>query len=184
MKIPVTEIEQLSSKTVYQNPWMRVREDGIQRSDGSTGIYGVVEKPDFAVIAAIEAGKLYLVEQYRYPIGERCWELPQGSLEQSPDATPLEVAQTELLEETGLKANKMQHAGHLLQAPGYSNQGYHIFVASELTAGEQALGVEVQGLIVKAFNLSEVESMIVKGVIRDGTTVATLGLLRLRRLLG
>ena len=48
------EIKTLSTKVVYANPWMTVREDAIERADGSPGIYGVVEKPDFAVVAAIE----------------------------------------------------------------------------------------------------------------------------------
>ena len=43
-------------------------------------MYGIVEKPDFAVIAAIENGKVYLVEQLRYPVGSRFWELPPGIL--------------------------------------------------------------------------------------------------------
>ena len=47
------EIQTLSSSVVYQNRWMTVREDKIIRADGSSGIYGVVEKQDFAVIAAV-----------------------------------------------------------------------------------------------------------------------------------
>lgn len=75
------EIRTLSSKIVYQNRWMRVREDAIERPDGSKGIYGVVEKPDFAVIIPWDRGGLHLVEQHRYPVGARYWELPQGSWE-------------------------------------------------------------------------------------------------------
>ena len=57
---------------------MRVREDTIRRRDGSIGIYGVVEKPDFVVIVPIEDdGRLHLVEQYRYPVEGRYWELPK-----------------------------------------------------------------------------------------------------------
>ena len=37
-----------SSREVYRNPWLRVREDTVERDDGSHGIYGVVERPDFA----------------------------------------------------------------------------------------------------------------------------------------
>ena len=47
-------IETIGTRIVYQNRWVRVREDAIHRRDGSTGIYGVVEKPDFAVIAPCE----------------------------------------------------------------------------------------------------------------------------------
>jgi ADP-ribose pyrophosphatase len=62
-------IETTSTRLVYENRWMRVREDTIRRRDGSIGIYGVVEKPDFVVIVPVEDdGRVHLVEQYRYPV--------------------------------------------------------------------------------------------------------------------
>src|ERR1700736_5982121 len=74
-------IETTSTRFVYENRWMRVREDAIRRRDGSEGIYGVVEKPDFVVIVPVEEdGGVHLVEQYRYPVRGRYWELPQGAL--------------------------------------------------------------------------------------------------------
>jgi len=69
---------------------MRVREDAIRRRDGSSGIYGVVEKPDFVVIVPVDDdGRLHLVEQFRYPVKGRYWELPQGSWEEVAGADPL-----------------------------------------------------------------------------------------------
>ena len=86
-------IETTSARLVYENRWMRVREDTIRRPDGSSGIYGVVEKPDFVVIVPVDDdGRLHLVEQYRYPVKGRYWELPQGSWEQASGAEPLEMA--------------------------------------------------------------------------------------------
>ena len=85
-------IETTSTRLVYENRWMRVREDTIRRRDGSTGIYGVVEKPDFVVIIPVEDdGRVHLVEQYRYPVKGRYCELPQGSWEQEPGADPMEI---------------------------------------------------------------------------------------------
>ena len=55
------EVQTVSTTVVYQNRWMTVREDDIIRADGSAGIYGVVEKPDFAVTAAVQDGIIYLV---------------------------------------------------------------------------------------------------------------------------
>lgn len=82
-----------------------MKEDEILRPDGSTGIYGVVEKKDFAVIAAIEGDSIYMVEQFRYPVQERFWELPQGSWEDC-DVEPEVLARAELKEETGIIAKK------------------------------------------------------------------------------
>jgi 8-oxo-dGTP pyrophosphatase MutT (NUDIX family) len=82
---------------------MRVREDAICR--GSEGIYGIVEKPDSVVIVPVEDdGRINLVQQYRYPIGARYWEFPQGAWEQTPGADPDDVARGELQEKTGLNA--------------------------------------------------------------------------------
>ena len=180
--MPTPEIARTSSEVVYQNRWMRVREDRILRADGSPGIYGVVEKPDFAVIAAVEDGCVHLVEQYRYPVGARLWELPQGSWEQS-GTDPLVLAAAALREETGLTARAMTHVGRLLLACGYSSQGYDIFFATDLEQRGTRLDPEEQGLVSRAFPLAEFERMIGRGVIQDATTVAAFGLLRLRGLL-
>ena len=117
MTVQHKEIECLSERVVFENRWMRLREDRIRRQDGSEALFSVVDKPHFAVIAAIDKGVIHLVEQYRYPLGARFWELPQGSLQTRTDATPLEVARTELLEETGLTASTMIHVGRLALAP-------------------------------------------------------------------
>ena len=63
------DITTTGTRVVYENRWMRVREDAIRRRDGSAGIYGVVDKPDFVVIAPVEAGVVHLVQQFRYPAG-------------------------------------------------------------------------------------------------------------------
>ena len=178
------EITTVATKSVYENRWMRVREDVILRQDGSKGIYGVVEKPDFAVIAPVEDdGSVHLVEQYRYPVGARFWELPQGSWEHAPGADPLEVARGELLEETGLIAGQMIYAGHLFQGYGYATQGYHVFVAQRLQRTASKLDHEEQGLITNRFSRSALVKMICDGEIKDATTVATLGLLQMKNLL-
>ena len=67
------EILTTGSKVVYRNRWMTVREDAILRANGSAGIYGVVDKPDFAVIAAVQGQSIYLVEQYQMCIRDSSW---------------------------------------------------------------------------------------------------------------
>lgn len=177
------DITTTGTRVVYENRWMRVREDAIRRRDGSAGLYGVVEKPDFVAIAAVEAGVIHLVQQYRYPVRGRWWELPQGVWDARPDADPVEAARAELAEETGLRAAAMTHAGRLFTAYGTTNQGYHVFLASGLTAGERRPEVEEQDLIARPFALADVEAMIRDGAIADSVTVAALGLLRLKGML-
>ncbi len=177
------DIVTTGTRIVYENRWMRVREDAIRRRDGSAGIYGVVEKPDFVVVAPVQAGIVHLVQQYRYPVQGRWWELPQGTWDARPDADPAEAARAELAEETGLRAATMAHAGRLFTAYGTMNQGCHVFLASGLTRGAAALEAEEQDLITRPFALHEVEAMIRDGAIADSVTVAALGLLRLKGLL-
>ena len=173
------EIETTASTVVYRNRWISVREDTIVRADGSPGLYSVVDKPDFAVIAAVQDGHIHLVEQYRYPVGRRFWELPQGSWEAgAPD--PVALARAELREETGLSAGVMRHAGRLYGSYGLTSQAFDLFFATELSPGERALDPEEQGLITRAFTLAEFEAMVCDGVIVDAATVAALGLLRLK----
>ncbi len=177
------DIRTISSRVVYDNRWMRVREDAIERQDGSPGIYGVVEKAEFAVIVPIDKGTIHLVEQYRYPVQGRYWELPQGSWEDAPETDPLELARAELLEETGLTAESMLHVGHLYECYGYSTQGYHIYLAQGLQPGEAQREHTEQDMVTRAFALDEVLTMIAEGVIKDSATVAALGMLRLKGLL-
>jgi ADP-ribose pyrophosphatase len=168
------------SREVYLNRWMRVREDAVQFPNGAQGIYGVVEKPDFVAIVPIDTNKrIHLVQQYRYPVGGRYWEIPQGSWEDKPGTDPEVVAMAELREETGLRAGRLVRVGHLFQAYGFSNQGYHLYVATELEQGQATPETTESDMISQGFTISEVRQMIMGGEIKDATTVAAFGYLLL-----
>ena len=175
------EIETLSTRVVYENPWTRVREDAIRRQDGSAGIYGVVEKNDFVVVVPIEPdGSIHLVEQYRYPVGARFWELPQGAWQDDDAPDPLALAHGELAEETGLRAGSMEPIGELFPSYGYATQRFRIFVATDLTPGERLLDAEELGLVTRRFAWPDVLRMLTDGTIKDAMTVSAFGLLALR----
>ena len=183
----------LSSRIAYENRWLRLREHIIRRPDGSDGLYGVIERDDFVVVAAVDetgpgggAGhgrSLTLVEQFRYPIGQRLWELPMGMWEERPDATPAQIAAGELAEETGLVASAMRHAGTLFQGAGYSNQKGHVFLATGLGRTAVAREASEQDMVARAFPLPEVEAMIADGRIACMVTIAAFGLLRIKGML-
>ena len=119
-------MQTLSSRQVYANPWMTVREDAVRLADGSDGIYGVIDKPTYALVIPREGDRLRLVEQFRYPVGRRRWEFPAGTAADRADVDPAELAACELQEETGLVAAKMQRIGYLEVAPGMSSQDGHV----------------------------------------------------------
>ncbi|RZT88043.1 NUDIX domain-containing protein [Pseudonocardia sediminis] len=173
-------IETLSSRQVYANSWMTVREDGIRRPDGSEGIYGVVDKPTYAlVVPRDDAGALHLVEQFRYPVGERRWEFPAGTAPERADQDPAELAVRELVEETGLVAGRMELLGMLDVAPGMSSQRGHVYLATELTAGPPRREHTEQDMRAAWFSPAEFDAKIARGELTDAQTLAAYTLLRL-----
>jgi 8-oxo-dGTP pyrophosphatase MutT (NUDIX family) len=168
-------IATLSSREVYRNRWMRLREDRILRSNGEKGIYGVVEKDDAAIILPIDQGRVWLVEQFRYTIQERALELPQGGWEMEVE-NPEELARGELKEELGLDAAQMTCLGTLWIAYGFTRQRQHVFLATGLTPTERDPDTEEHDLIVRSVPVEEFEQMMLDGVIRDNCTLAAWGL--------
>jgi len=158
---------------------MRLREDDIQRIDGSHGIYSYVEKPDFALIIAMENNGFHMIEQYRYPIRRRSWEFPQGTLPDLATTAPELLAREELRQETGLTAGTLRHLGHLYCASGMATQGFDVFLATDLTHGKADLEIEEQDLRHQWFSREQVEQMIREGVITDDSTLAAYTLLLL-----
>ncbi len=173
-------IKRLSSKVVYQNQWMTVREDKIVRESGTEGIYGIVEKPHFAIIIPKQGVQLYLVRQYRYALKHYCWEFPQGACKSNPDISPEALAKAELKEETGFSAAHWHELGEQALAPGFCSQTYHIYLAEQLTPGETQLDLEEEGLNCRGFSISEVEAMILDGEIIDSTSINAFAMARLK----
>jgi len=168
-------ITTLSSREVYRNHWMRLREDEILRSNGQKGIYGVVEKDDSAIILPIDRGQVWLVEQFRYTIQERALELPQGSWEMKVD-DPEELARGELKEEMGLDAAEMTCLGTLWIAYGFLRQRQHVFLATGLTRTEKDPDAEEHDLVVRSVAVEDFEAMMLNGTIRDNCTLSAWGL--------
>jgi 8-oxo-dGTP pyrophosphatase MutT (NUDIX family) len=168
-------IRTLSSREVYRNRWMRVREDQIERSNGVPGIYGVVDKEPCAVIIPLDGDSLYLVEQFRYTVQRQCMEFPQGGWEQA-DVDIEELARGELREETGFTARSIVYLGPMYVAYGFANQVQHAFLATGLVAGETDFDPEEHDLRLHRVSVERFEQMLLTGEIRDCCTLAAWGL--------
>ena len=162
-------ITTLSSREIYRNHWMRLREDHILRSNGEQGIYGVVEKDDAAIILPIDDGRVWLVEQFRYTIQERALELPQGGWEMEIE-DPEELARGELREELGLNAAEMIHLGTLWIAYGFTRQKQYVYLATGLTPTAKDPDAEEHDLAHRNVSVDEFEQMMRDGTIRDNCT--------------
>uniref|UniRef100_UPI0015F058EA NUDIX domain-containing protein n=1 Tax=Pseudonocardia pini TaxID=2758030 RepID=UPI0015F058EA len=158
---------------------MTVREDAIRRADGTDGVYGVVDKPTYALVIPRDGDRLHLVEQFRYPIGLRRWEFPAGTAPDRADQDPTELAVRELVEETGLRAGRMERIGLLDVAPGMSSQRGFVFLATGLTEGRPQREHSEQDMRQAWFTTREFEQMIVAGEITDSQSIAAYQLLLL-----
>ncbi len=173
-------MQTLNSRIVYRNRWMTVREDQVRRPDGSQGIFGVVEKPEAAIVIPIEQGRVHMVQQFKYPVGGRFWEFPQGTWEQASGYTIEELARGELREETGLAAGRLELLARIYIAYGFLRQPMHVFLATELTQFDAQPEHEEQDMIRASFPWSEFHRMVEEGEIADAQTLAALSLLRLK----
>jgi 8-oxo-dGTP pyrophosphatase MutT (NUDIX family) len=173
-------IRQLSSRLVYRNPWLALREDRIERQDGSHGIYTVIDRPDFAVIIPLEDEGFHLVSQYRYPTAARFWEFPQGCFpDWRPVVDPIELASAELAEETGLRAGSLVDIGRLLGWQGASGQAFNVVLATDLRQGPTDREIGEQDMRHEWFSRTDFDRMIRAGEIRDNSTLAAYSLLML-----
>ncbi len=169
-----------SSREAYRNPWIRVREDIVELADGSTGLYGVVERPDFALVLPAEQQGFWLVEQFRYPIGRRSWEFPQGTWTPGSSGTAEDLARTELAEETGLRAASVAHLGRLDLAPGLSTQQFDVWLATDLTSGPTAREASEADMRTALVPEADLHAMIRDGRFTDAPSLAAYSLFRLR----
>lgn len=122
----------LTSRTAYENAWLRVREDEVLRPDGKPGIYGVVEiRPSIGVLAFNEKNEVALVGQWRYTLNRYTWEIVRGGSSEG-ETDLMAVARRELQEETGFDASAWEAWGSADVCNGVTTDVQHFFVARDL----------------------------------------------------
>ncbi|HEY6500039.1 MAG TPA: NUDIX hydrolase [Streptosporangiaceae bacterium] len=173
------DIRTLGSRVVYQDSWIRLRQDQIERRDGSQGTYAVVEKRDFALVIPAQNGGFHLVEEYRYPIQRRTWSFPQGGFPAGQTGEPAELARLELRQETGFTARELTRLGFLHCSHGTTNQACHLFLATGLAMGAPERELEEQDMRQQWVTRDRFEEMVRDGVITDDSTLAAYALLLL-----
>lgn len=159
---------------MYDNKWIRVREDQVLNPSGGRGIYGVVEYKNLAVgvVPVDDEGFTWLVGQYRYTLNRFEWEIPEGGCPAGEE--PLACAQRELREETGLVAERYELiAGDLQLSNSTTNEVAYLFLARGISFA-QANPEDTEKLEVKRVPLKEAIRMAMQGEIRDGMSVIAL----------
>ena len=164
--------EMVSQETVYEGVIVNVRRDKARLMDGRITNREVVEHPGgVAVFAMDDQGRVALVRQYRYPMGEETLELPAGKLE--PGEDPVSGALRELKEETGAVPDTFLPMGVVLPSPGCLGERLHLFLARGLHMEKQHLD-EDEFLNVERIPFSEMVHRVMDGEIEDGKTIAAV----------
>ena len=158
----------ISSKKIYDNRWISVREDAVIQPDGERGIYGVVHFKNIAIgVLAVEDEFVYLVGQYRYALEKYSWEIPEGGCAAGEE--PLHAAQRELEEETGLRALNWRKLGESYLSNSVSDELAVWFVATELQQGERR-PEGTEKLEVRRVTFKEALHMVMSGEISDAVS--------------
>lgn len=178
----------LESKKIYENAWIRVQEDQVINPSGGRGIYGTVSFKNKAlgIVPIDENGFTWLVGQYRYPLNEYSWEIPMGGgkiVENSQDIETqlLEAAQRELLEETGLVAQKWTKIARIHTSNSVTDEEGFVFLAQELSQTNSS-PEETEELEVTKIHLSQALQMVMDDKITDA--ISMIGIMKAAKMLG
>ncbi|MEJ2006490.1 MAG: NUDIX hydrolase [Cyclobacteriaceae bacterium] len=174
--------KKLNSKMIYDNPWITLREDDVINPGGGKGIYGTVHFKNLAIgiVPVDEEDFTWLVGQYRYPLDQFSWEIPEGGGPLHID--PIVSARRELREETGITAQKWERISTIHTSNSVSDEVGYIYLATMLSFGEPDREESEEDLQVRRIHLSEAVSMVMDNQITDSLSIA--GLLKAGRLRG
>jgi ADP-ribose pyrophosphatase len=169
----------LSSRPVYANKWISVREDLVALPDGRTTVYGVVSCGHcVGLLPFVDPDTVLLVRQYRYVAGRPTWEMPTGGVHAGE--TLEQAAQRELAEETGHRARYLVRVSTYHTSKSVVDETAHLFLAEGLHSADTTPD-ETEFIDVRAFPFDTVLQMVLDGEIVDSMTIVAMLLAARRR---
>jgi len=163
----------LDSKLIYDNPWINLVEHNVLNPAGNKGIYSVVNFKGLAIgILPLDEDKnTWLVGQWRYPLGQYSWEIPEGG--GKLDIDPIESAKRELKEETGLIAKNYQEICKMHTSNSVCNETAIIYLATELSQSD-AEPEDTEDLKIMKLPFVEAYKMVIDGEITDSLSMVAI----------
>ncbi len=163
---------QLSSRSLFEGRVVSVRVDEVRLAGGGSAVREVVDhRPAVVIVPIDDLGRVLMVRQYRYAVGETLLEAPAGIMEDGEE--PSETAQRELQEEVGRIAGDLRKLGEFWATPGFCNELMHAYVARDLRHSDLPAD-EDEDITVVPVPMAEALDMIRSGHIRDAKTIAAL----------
>jgi len=168
----------VSSKHIYRNPWMSLREDIAMMPNGRTTVYGVVTFGEcVGVVPFLDEDRVLLVRQYRYVQGDARWEIPTGEVKEGE--CPEEAAQRELQEEVGYRAERLTWVNDNYTSKCICEETAHLYIGEGLSVAPRAPD-DTEFIEIRPFPFSTALRMVIDCQIMDSMSV--IGILHAARL--
>lgn len=159
-------------ETLFEGVKFDVERRRVPTREGGTAVREVVVHPGAVVVLPLlDDGRIVMIRNYRFAVGETLWELCAGTLE--PGEDPARTAARELIEETGYEADRIAPLTTFYTSPGICDERMYAFVARGLSEVGQQLEATEQ-IDVEVLTHDEVLRLVQAGEVRDGKTLATL----------
>lgn len=167
--------KKLKTNIIHKNPWYTYKHDRFAYQNGQEGDYYYISKnPSVGVIAVTDDQKIVCIKTYRYLFNEWVIETPAGGCDEN--ILPIDGAKKELKEETGYTAKNWHELGSFHASNGLIDTVEYLFLATDLTPGEQELELGEEGTKILYFSLDEINSLMSQGKIKDSFTFAGIKL--------
>lgn len=166
----------VTSKTVYENRWIKIVEDSVITPSGSNGIYTYMKSKDSVIITVLNnSNELYLIRAFSYPDKSWNWELPGGG---SDGEDVARASKRELEEETGIKANTWKKLGSTRVCNGLMTERMTTYLATDISFDGEREVADEQISEARFFAMQEVDAMIERGEINDGQSITAIHLVQ------